>query len=218
VIHSGIVIGTGCVLRPTEPRQESGVCSSRAPATGQWKAVIGCVVPTRRTVRPSRTPLSADGAVASLNASPPGWAGAHTVTWLTRLSSAESAPSDPLMAAAPSRRTRPLPADWKTRRLACLERDHHQCQIRYRDICTGVASEVDHIRPASQGGTDSLTNLQASCPPCHARKTAGEAAAARQAKYQRNRKPEPHPGTPPTQRSNPARRGPVPHVEATPGG
>ncbi|SFY16506.1 HNH endonuclease [Azotobacter vinelandii] len=43
-----------------------------------------------------------------------------------------------------------------------------------------VADEVDHITPLSQGGTDDDSNLRAiASRPCHARKTAREAAMRR---------------------------------------
>ncbi len=92
------------------------------------------------------------------------------------------------------RRTAPLPADWSTIRSRVLVLDGQRCQIRFDDICIGHATEVDHVIPAAQGGTDAPANLQAACRPCHARKTAKEAAAARVAKYNRKRTPEPHPG------------------------
>jgi 5-methylcytosine-specific restriction endonuclease McrA len=36
---------------------------------------------------------------------------------------------------------------------------------------------IDHATPLSCGGTNDRANLQALCVPCHATKTAGEAAA-----------------------------------------
>lgn len=43
-----------------------------------------------------------------------------------------------------------------------------------------IATEVDHIIPLSQGGTDDDANLMAIAGyPCHARKTARESAASR---------------------------------------
>jgi 5-methylcytosine-specific restriction endonuclease McrA len=92
------------------------------------------------------------------------------------------------------RRTLPLPDDWPHLRQQILKRDGHTCQIRFPDICTTTASEVDHIIPSSKGGGHEPANLQATCPPCHARKTGREAQAARQVRYDRRRKPEPHPG------------------------
>ena len=40
--------------------------------------------------------------------------------------------------------------------------------------CRAAATEVDHIKPRSRGGTDALENLQALCKPHHSRKTAKE--------------------------------------------
>jgi 5-methylcytosine-specific restriction protein A len=37
-----------------------------------------------------------------------------------------------------------------------------------------IATEVDHIVPKSQGGTDDDDNLQAICSPCHKTKTGSE--------------------------------------------
>lgn len=37
-----------------------------------------------------------------------------------------------------------------------------------------TATEVDHIKPKSQGGRDEWENLQALCKSCHSRKTAAE--------------------------------------------
>ena len=48
-----------------------------------------------------------------------------------------------------------------------LERDHHQCQIRYEGRCTGVGDTVDHIRPAAHGGSNHPSNLRAACRPCN---------------------------------------------------
>jgi 5-methylcytosine-specific restriction protein A len=39
-----------------------------------------------------------------------------------------------------------------------------------------VATDVDHIIPKRDGGTDDESNLQALCKPCHSRKTANENA------------------------------------------
>lgn len=37
-----------------------------------------------------------------------------------------------------------------------------------------LATEVDHIKPLSQGGTDDESNLQPLCKQCHADKTAAD--------------------------------------------
>ncbi len=87
--------------------------------------------------------------------------------------------------AGSTRRAR-LPADWPARRRAVLTRDGFRCRIR-DDCCVVVASEVDHIEA---GDNHELGNLQAACPPCHARKSSREGAAARP---RRNRPPEVHP-------------------------
>jgi len=88
-----------------------------------------------------------------------------------------------------SRRTKPLPPGWAKTVRRILKRDNHRC---YR--CDALATEVDHIVPASQGGTDDDNNLAAICTPCHRRKTASEAVHARHIKYTRRRPQEPHPG------------------------
>lgn len=52
------------------------------------------------------------------------------------------------------------------------------CQLR-GPRCIDQATTVDHIIPASLGGTDHEDNLGAACQPCHNQKTALEAANAR---------------------------------------
>ena len=42
--------------------------------------------------------------------------------------------------------------------------------------CRAAASEVDHVVPLHLGGADDVSNLQALCRACHAKKTAAEAA------------------------------------------
>jgi 5-methylcytosine-specific restriction endonuclease McrA len=93
-----------------------------------------------------------------------------------------------------TRRSQPLPSDWPQLRALTLARDNYVCQLAYPG-CTHTASHVDHIIPASQGGTDHPTNLQSACPNCHNRKTAAEANTARWANApRRTRPPEQHPG------------------------
>lgn len=40
--------------------------------------------------------------------------------------------------------------------------------------CDRPATEVDHITPLADGGTNAWSNLQPRCKPCHSRKTAAE--------------------------------------------
>jgi len=90
-----------------------------------------------------------------------------------------------------------------------LERDDHQCQLRYAG-CTGVATQGDHrIHLASLGITRNdpaaldPDNVQAACAHCHNVKSRREQAAAAakagrarsEARRARLRLPaEPHPG------------------------
>ncbi|WP_158216140.1 HNH endonuclease [Pseudomonas sp. DrBHI1] len=60
-----------------------------------------------------------------------------------------------------------------------LKRYRYLCQC---ENCGGKrlsASEVDHILPKSQGGTDDLANLRAINHDCHKAKTEREAREAR---------------------------------------
>lgn len=85
----------------------------------------------------------------------------------------------------------PLPPDWPSTRQRILTRDNHRCYI---NGCPLRASEVDHIVPRSQGGTNHDSNLAAICTHHHRTKTAREANKARRIKYSRLRQPDPHPG------------------------
>ncbi|MBM3940447.1 MAG: HNH endonuclease [SAR202 cluster bacterium] len=58
--------------------------------------------------------------------------------------------------------------DRQRRMRAILARDLHLCRR-----CGERATEVDHVVPLSQGGTDAPANLQALCRPCHASKGRG---------------------------------------------
>lgn len=59
-------------------------------------------------------------------------------------------------------------AAWRRIRIAFLAA-HPYCVT---DGCNGIATEVDHIRPLSQGGTNDWSNLRAMCKRCHSRRTA----------------------------------------------
>lgn len=89
-------------------------------------------------------------------------------------------------------RTTPLPGNWSTLRYQVLVRDHYTCQLEYVG-CQGLASEVDHI---GHNSDHSLPNLRATCTSCHAKRTAAQANTARQVKYGKKKRTEPHPGRP----------------------
>ena len=79
---------------------------------------------------------------------------------------------------------------WRKLRPLILERDAGICHVCHQP----GATEVDHVIPFAEGGTDDPTNLAAIHPrPCHQAKTQAEAARARQP-LTNNRQPEPHPG------------------------
>lgn len=48
------------------------------------------------------------------------------------------------------------------------------CAICLKRGDVSVGTEVDHIVPLSQGGDNTIENLQALCVACHRKKTAGE--------------------------------------------
>ena len=75
-------------------------------------------------------------------------------------------------------KSRSAEGKWKKTRRAVLTRDGYQCKIRYVGICIGLASEVDHLIPVSEGGTDLLPNLRAACRPCHLAKSSDEGHTA----------------------------------------
>lgn len=52
---------------------------------------------------------------------------------------------------------------WRTLRAAILYRDAYRCAL-----CPRGASEVDHIVPLVDGGTDHPSNLRSLCRDCHA--------------------------------------------------
>jgi len=62
---------------------------------------------------------------------------------------------------------------WEKLRRAVLERDRWlcQCETCKRTGRAKLAHEVDHVIPKAQGGSDSLSNLQAINRRCHQRKT-----------------------------------------------
>lgn len=80
-----------------------------------------------------------------------------------------------------ARDQRPTPAEqgydraWQQRRAAFLKR------YRVCAECGAPATDVDHVIPKAQGGTDDLANLQPLCHVCHSRKTARETGGWRKA-------------------------------------
>jgi 5-methylcytosine-specific restriction protein A len=77
-----------------------------------------------------------------------------------------------------SRHERGYGRAWEKARAIALARDKHMCQPCKAANRYTLASQVDHITPKAEGGTDDLDNLQSICTPCHDRKTQAEAARA----------------------------------------
>lgn len=73
-----------------------------------------------------------------------------------------------------SRHERGYDSSWDKLRKRILERDHHLCQPCQRKGRITAAQAVDHIKAKAKGGTDAPDNLEATCNPCHADKTARE--------------------------------------------
>jgi 5-methylcytosine-specific restriction protein A len=82
-----------------------------------------------------------------------------------------------------SRHERGYGAAWVRLRQIALDRDSHLCQPCLATGRPTPATQVDHIKPKAQGGTDDLENLQAVCGPCHHAKTQAEAAEAQGRRY-----------------------------------
>lgn len=74
-----------------------------------------------------------------------------------------------------SRHERGYGYEWTKRREVALQRDHYLCQPCERQGRVTPATQVDHIIPKAQDGTDDYDNLESICEPCHKRKTAQEA-------------------------------------------
>lgn len=79
-----------------------------------------------------------------------------------------------LNAERPSPARRGYDAAWRKKRKAFLQQ-HPDCADPYRIHQEPVtATDVDHIKPKKEGGTDEDSNLQSLCHKCHSRKTALE--------------------------------------------
>ncbi|BAO88929.1 HNH endonuclease [Caballeronia cordobensis] len=66
---------------------------------------------------------------------------------------------------------------WVKRRERILLRDCGLCQPCKRAGRVTIASEVDHVVPKAQGGSDDDSNCQSICNACHKAKTAREPKA-----------------------------------------
>lgn len=71
-------------------------------------------------------------------------------------------------------------SQWRKLRMLVMERDKWLCQPCLQQGRPTPAYAVDHIVNKAEGGTDSPSNLQAICRPCHQAKTQQEASQARQ--------------------------------------
>jgi len=81
-----------------------------------------------------------------------------------------------------TRQERGYGAAWQKTRAAVMARDQWLCQPCKTKGRLTPAKECDHITPKFEGGTDSHSNLQAICTPCHKAKTDLESTRARGAK------------------------------------
>ena len=77
---------------------------------------------------------------------------------------------------------------WRRIRDAILKRDGHLCQPCKRADRLTLATQVDHVTPKAEGGTDADDNLQAICAQCHASKSQAEAARGRNGKGSHHRR------------------------------
>jgi 5-methylcytosine-specific restriction enzyme A len=60
---------------------------------------------------------------------------------------------------------------WQKIRKLVLMRDAGICQVCKAKGQLTIGSEVDHIEPLNNGGSNELYNLQLLCADCHAEKT-----------------------------------------------
>lgn len=79
-----------------------------------------------------------------------------------------------------SRHERGYGTDWDKKRTRILRRDNGLCQPCLRGGRVTAATQVDHVVPKEEDGTDADENLQAICTDCHKAKTAEEAKRGRQ--------------------------------------
>ena len=73
-----------------------------------------------------------------------------------------------------NRQQRGYGREWEKLREQILERDECLCQPCLASGRVSVGTQVDHVVPKAQGGSDHHSNLQAICAACHRAKTAAE--------------------------------------------
>jgi 5-methylcytosine-specific restriction enzyme A len=85
-------------------------------------------------------------------------------------------------------------ARWRRARTECLNRARWKCQLRLDGICTGAATQVDHIQGVAEGGSlYDQANLRAACEPCHKARTAQQGGGYRRPGSRKAADPEPKP-------------------------
>lgn len=72
----------------------------------------------------------------------------------------------------------PLPSNWDSIRKIVFERDGFTCKLAW-SMCTGRATEVDHVRDRDD---HRLSNLRSVCSECHEVRSKRQAAKAARAK------------------------------------
>ena len=70
-------------------------------------------------------------------------------------------------------------ADYRRNRDEAMHRARWRCELRIEGICSGSASECDHVVSVADGGGHEVSNLRAACAPCHAHRTAQQGHDAR---------------------------------------
>lgn len=93
--------------------------------------------------------------------------------WTKRTSSDRSTTERPTWYKRDDKRTltgRP----WRRLRERILKRDQYLCVACRKKGKLTEATEVDHIKPVAQQGTDDESNLQSLCAACHQAKTIAE--------------------------------------------
>ncbi|WP_430517304.1 HNH endonuclease [Glutamicibacter creatinolyticus] len=105
------------------------------------------------------------------------------------------------MAWSTSSRREELPDNWPELRSIVIHRASGRCEARHKSgrRCWDKGTDVDHIRPHAEGGSDELSNLQLLCQWHHGRKSSAEGGRGFQRNYQKLkaltvREAEKHPG------------------------